>query len=299
MFATGLLAAFGRWIDYRVHWGAVWRFPRYGYGEISMNLNALINPSSPRGIYTWSRLLPQQPQATGQYDGFNYLGLGVLILVAVALLYSLWHSVALPGDRKILVETQCTAVCGVCVPLFVCCDKQHYFGELVGVPFPFHRRLQICAGFSDPAGRMFYLVTVCMVLFGVSTLQDACDRFQNHVAGKAGFCLLLAVFCGIQIWDLSLVAGEKRAMFERPDPEHTVTTDYETQQIGIGNTKLMATCQLREDRVRELAILAGKQGLANQTYPSRFPEAIPRQRLPFRRPPICCKTAAMIHRRFM
>ena len=64
-----------------------------------MNLNALINPSS-RGGYTWSRLLPQQPQATGQYDGFNYLGLGVLILVAVALLYSLWHSVRCPATAK-------------------------------------------------------------------------------------------------------------------------------------------------------------------------------------------------------
>lgn len=37
---------------------------RSGYGDYSMNLNALINPTS-RGGYTWSRLyqvMPQQPR---------------------------------------------------------------------------------------------------------------------------------------------------------------------------------------------------------------------------------------------
>ena len=53
---------------------------RDGYGGLSMNLNAVLNPQS-RGGYVWSRLLPQQFQYPEQYDGFNYLGLGVLVLV--------------------------------------------------------------------------------------------------------------------------------------------------------------------------------------------------------------------------
>lgn len=259
LFATGLLTALAGGLITGALGSGV-EISRYGYGEISMNLNALINPSS-RGGYTWSRLLPQQPQATGQYDGFNYLGLGVLILVAVALLYSLWHSVRCPATVKSWWKRNAPlfAVC-VFLSLFAVTNNITLGNWSVSIPIP--QALTDLCGIFRSSGRMFYLVTVCMVLFGVSTLQDACDRFQDHVAGKAGFCLMLAVFCGIQIWDLSLVAGEKQAMFERPDPEHTVTTDYETQQIGIGNTKLMAACQLREDRVRELAILAGKQGLA-------------------------------------
>lgn len=56
-----------------------------GYGFFSMNLNAVINPISHGygcfglGNSKWSVLLPAQSQTLGNYDGFNYLGLGILI----------------------------------------------------------------------------------------------------------------------------------------------------------------------------------------------------------------------------
>ena len=55
---------------------------RENYGVFSFNLNALFNPSS-KGGYTWSRILPARPQLYGQYDGFNYLGFGMLALLGV------------------------------------------------------------------------------------------------------------------------------------------------------------------------------------------------------------------------
>ena len=51
---------------------------RWGYGYFSMNLNAIINPLS-LGDYKWSRILQPRPQLFGQYDGFNYMGIGVLL----------------------------------------------------------------------------------------------------------------------------------------------------------------------------------------------------------------------------
>ena len=50
---------------------------RENYGVFSFNLNALFNPQL-KGGYTWSRILPARPQLYGQYDGFNYLGFGML-----------------------------------------------------------------------------------------------------------------------------------------------------------------------------------------------------------------------------
>ena len=41
--------------------------------------------------------MPQQP---GQYDGFNYLGLGVLALITAALLFSLRRAVRCPQNTK-------------------------------------------------------------------------------------------------------------------------------------------------------------------------------------------------------
>lgn len=61
-------------------------YSRGGYGYFSMNLNALFNPSS-LGDYRWSLLLGVHPQRAGQYDGFNYLGLGMLVFLAFILLY--------------------------------------------------------------------------------------------------------------------------------------------------------------------------------------------------------------------
>lgn len=53
---------------------------RDGYGYYSMNINAIVNPSS-CGQYTWSAFLKQRTQILGNYDGFNYLGFGIIIFI--------------------------------------------------------------------------------------------------------------------------------------------------------------------------------------------------------------------------
>ncbi|MCX6778932.1 MAG: DUF6311 domain-containing protein [Candidatus Magasanikbacteria bacterium] len=45
-----------------------------GFGEFSMNLNSLFNSMG------WSKIMPEWPIAQFQFEGFNYLGLGVLLL---------------------------------------------------------------------------------------------------------------------------------------------------------------------------------------------------------------------------
>lgn len=51
-----------------------------GFGLYRMNL---LSPFDPAG---WSFVLPNLPKASGDYEGFNYLGLGVLLLVPLALI---------------------------------------------------------------------------------------------------------------------------------------------------------------------------------------------------------------------
>lgn len=54
-----------------------------GLGHFSMNLDALVNPMG------FSRFLSDLPVATpGQYEGFNYAGLGVLALLGAALVFA-------------------------------------------------------------------------------------------------------------------------------------------------------------------------------------------------------------------
>ena len=259
LFGGGLLAALaGAWLTGAVGSGVA--VSRYGYGEISMNLNALFNPSS-RGGYTWSRLLPQQAQNPSQYDGFNYLGLGVLALVASALLYSIWRTARRPADTAAWWRRNgpLFAAC-VFLTLFAVTNNITFGSWTLSIPIP--QALTDLCGIFRSSGRMFYLVAACMVLFGVYTLRGACA--WSHPAagrGRALACGLLAVVCAVQLWDLSAAAAQKRVLFDQK-PAPNVVTAAETQTLGAGHTRLLAAAPLREDRTRRLAILAGKQGLA-------------------------------------
>ena len=51
------------------------------YGFFSLNLNALINPLS-QGYDSWSIFFPVLPQILGNYDGFNYLGAGIIVALS-------------------------------------------------------------------------------------------------------------------------------------------------------------------------------------------------------------------------
>lgn len=55
-----------------------------GFGFYRMNLLSLIDPGKSE-TKMWSYLLPDLPQGRGDYEGFNYLGLGIIILVVVSI----------------------------------------------------------------------------------------------------------------------------------------------------------------------------------------------------------------------
>lgn len=245
---------------------------RYGYGDFSMNLNAIFNPSS-RGGYTWSRVLPVLPQQQGQYDGFNYLGLGVLAMVASSLLYLVFTLFKPAGRaaakawwrRNGLLFAGCALL-----SLFALSNKLYLGGAGVELPLPAFL-LELCGIFRS-SGRMFYLVGACMTLYALYTLRSVC---VGRRAGQTLACLLLGAVLAVQVWDLSAAAGQKRAMFSAP-VNATVVNDEQTQELGAGHTTLLAADTLRDDRLRLLAILAGKQGLATNlsiAVSGAYPEA--------------------------
>lgn len=62
-----------------------------GFGTYRMNLAAPFDANA-----LWSRVLPDVPGAGGDFEGFNYLGLGILVLVPLAL----WKRMAF--DRRVI-----------------------------------------------------------------------------------------------------------------------------------------------------------------------------------------------------
>lgn len=227
---------------------------RAGYGDFSMNLNAIFNPSS-RGGYTWSRLLPVLPQQGGQYDGFNYLGLGALLLIGFGMIWAVVTAVARRGEVAGWWRRN-GPLLGCCVFLTLFAASNRIYWGNAGVELPLPSWLAELCGIFRSSGRMFYLVGACMVLFGVYTLRSA-------LAGRSGvlLCAALALAVAVQGWDLSAVAAEKRALFDA-EINATVVNNEQTANLGTGHARLLAAGDIREDRLRLLAILAGKQGLS-------------------------------------
>ncbi|MDD4850191.1 MAG: DUF6311 domain-containing protein [Gemmiger sp.] len=234
---------------------------RTGYGDFSMNLNAPFNPSS-RGGYTWSRALGVLPQQPGQYDGFNYLGLGVLVLVGAALAWAALRCCR-PAGRKAAAgwwRRNAPLMAGCLFLTAFAVTNQIYWGS-AGVQLPLPEFLLSLCGIFRSSGRMFYLVGACATLFGLHTLWAVGGSVAKGRKARVLACLLLGGVLALQGWDLSAVAAQKRAVFVQP-VNATVVNDAQTQTLGAGHTKLLAAATLREDRLRLLALLAGKQGLA-------------------------------------
>lgn len=231
---------------------------REGYGEFSMNLNALVNPYS-RGQYTWSRILPVLPQQAGQYDGFNYLGLGVLALLAAGLVISVVTAFRRPQTVKIWWNRNWpVAVACLLLTLFAVSNGVYWGNAGFTVPLP-GWLLNLCGIFRS-SGRMFYLPAACLVVWGVYTLRDACRRLPHPAICS---CALLAAVLAVQVWDLSAVAAEKHSYFTEAlsEPVENVACHPMTAGIGAGRSALLAAGEVRDDRLRLLAILAGKEGL--------------------------------------
>lgn len=82
-----------------------------GFGVFRLNLNALFNP-----LARWSAFLPAQPEGYGDFEGFNYLGLGGLAAVLLA------GALRLPRGRRTLPPLAPLAVCCALLTLFALSD---------------------------------------------------------------------------------------------------------------------------------------------------------------------------------
>jgi uncharacterized protein DUF6311 len=71
-----------------ISWGA------NGFGEYSADLLTLVNPAGT------SRFLPALPVALGQYEGFGYVGSGVLVLNVIGVVI-IWYNPSVLGNRSL------------------------------------------------------------------------------------------------------------------------------------------------------------------------------------------------------
>lgn len=229
---------------------------RKGFGYYSMNLNALYNPTSCGG-YNWSSILKVHEQTLGNYDGFNYLGFGVLLSIVLLLALML-----LTNQYGIVFEclrrSWPVCVMTVFLTLFAVSNVVTYNGrELFTIPLPQYI-LKLC-GIFRASSRLFYPVYYLLYLFLLFQWWDMTVKYKKY------HIYMIVLFCVyVQVFDLQYTIVKKHQdMIE--NAEYVSILDESTLNKEIRSCEALF---LEEDvdvyKKRDLSIWAFKNNL--KTY---------------------------------
>jgi hypothetical protein len=160
------------------------------YGQYGMNLNSLINPTSGvAGDIGWSYLLPELPTGSNGFEGFNYVGLGIIILFVSILP----HIIREIRHSKLKLEWLPLVIASIGLTLFAITNNITIGSTNFFIPLP--DVLLKTASIIRASGRMFwpvlYLVIWCLVFLLL--------RFYRHKAAV----FILAIVLVAQVADTS------------------------------------------------------------------------------------------------
>lgn len=135
-----------------------------GYGLFSTNALSLIDPMS---RFLGSAFLPDQALATpGQYEGFGYLGAGVMFILAAAAVTAFVHRRGAGGDgRRIYLPLGAVLLVSFALALS---HVMTFGAHLAELPIP-GALLEIMQNFRS-SGRLIWVVVYVLMFIGISVL---------------------------------------------------------------------------------------------------------------------------------
>lgn len=157
-----------------------------GFGVYSMNLDAFINPYWWGG---WSYLLPAYNTTRYQYEGFAYLGIGVLTLLLLAILIRCASPASLLATLR--RHWSLLVICTLLTVLSV--TNSVYFHERLILTLPLPEVLRPFFEVVRSSGRMIWPVYYVLILFALTSVREM----------KKGFAVfVLSLMLLLQIADL-------------------------------------------------------------------------------------------------
>lgn len=168
------------------------------YGELSMNLNAFINPDS------IPSLLSPRPIQPLQYEGFNYLGLGLILLIICGMVI---------GRKELAIQSIPYILPVIALILFAVSNEGYFDKHLIyRVELP--EKLYSSLSILRSSGRLVWPLYYLFLFVGVYEIA----KVTNVTAGKRKMLIellpLLCVF--IQIADLHGFLLQAAERFRNP-----------------------------------------------------------------------------------
>lgn len=222
---------------------------RDGFGYFNMNINAIINPTSAGG-YTWSTIMRVRPQILGNYDGFNYLGVGIGVLIICSVVL-----IIIFGNRKDILKQikNISIVLVVIMTLFAISNVVTYDDKILFTcPLP-EFILKIC-GIFRASSRMFYLVYYLLILFFLILINS----YNNKINIKK-LRLLVLLSLIVQFIDIHSVITQKYQKMSENQNYISILQDNSLKEI-TKNAQFLILDNCSTD-TRKLAVWAHKNNM--------------------------------------
>ena len=221
---------------------------RKGYGFYSMNLNAIINPTS-CGAYSWSNILKTRPQILGNYDGFNYLGFGIIFALLLSFVL-----IILSNNISKLIQA-CQKNVFLILALILCflfaISNVITLDDNILVEIELPETIQYLCGIFRASSRLFYPVYYCIFILCILVIWQICSKFSTSKAIIVlGFVLLL------QILDLSSPIHEKHVNMSQNSSFISLLDDPNLTNILTSSSDVIL--EQYDADIRSLAVAASK-----------------------------------------
>jgi hypothetical protein len=230
-----------------------------GFGVFSTNGLSFVDPGFPDfNRVAWSGVVPNLWESVGQYEGFAFLGVGVIGLAALVLvhhaattrkleirwpvllllpfvIYFVFHRDAF--SVLILLQSIVFAVCLICIRRYSAKDRQKTYKaiiySLLFLAFALSNTVFIGDQFNAHVGIPVWLleftaiarssgrfIWIPMYLVIAAVVVAVAKSFSRHLAA-----LFLVTALGFQIGDSSNASQFTRDVFRRPGPENTLPSE--------------------------------------------------------------------------
>jgi hypothetical protein len=224
-----------------------------GFGYYALNLNAPINPFG-----GWSRLLAERPWGSGHYEGFGYLGAGIILMLA-ALAIPAWRTVF----RRQWLGENYWLVLLCCALTFYALSNVVSLGKSTLITYP-----NIYGPLSEifrASGRFFWPVWY-LILFSALML------LARRESRKAALALLICATL-VQVYDLSGKFAHYASMYRKESNWRTPLQSNDWNALIGHYPRLSATTPGPFGVIIPFALLAASHGKQiNIGFFSRYPQ---------------------------
>lgn len=212
------------------------------FGELSMNLNAFINPDGT------SSILSGRPTFPLQYEGFNYWGLGLLLFTLAGFIISFQH----PDKRFLMLGVPCLFYLFFALSNTITWDQN----VLAVIPLPgwLLDKLSVFRS-SGRLGWVFYYFAVVFSAVMVRQYLTFHPERKKIVGG------IVFVFLAIQFLDLSDFRSEYRSRFDHIDQRDSQIVSLDQWDEILDGVDHIAATNGESQAIDEFALLAANNSL--------------------------------------